>query len=187
MTPKEAIARARSQLGQKTVYRMGGGKSTPTGQTCHDELRSCDCSSFVCWVLKQRKYQADEFWWLAQLNGGWLNTDGMWVDATGGVTMNIDDALSGPRTTGNFSLIRSPLPGAIAVYPASWVSKKEGPRVGHVGVVTAVRGQSSWDVIHCSKSNWLNGDAIQETGPGVFLGVSSLTFAWCASVSGPVL
>ena len=159
---------------------MGGGKIIPSGKDCRDELGDCDCSAYVSWVLRMRKYQGDEFWWLAELNDGWLNSDGIWLDAQGdGWTM----ASIGPLTTGNFTKINEPTPGCIVVYPADWVAKEPGSKVGHIGIVTEVEDGARWQVIHCSLGNYRShNDAIQETGPAVFLGKPSTLFAWPASV-----
>jgi hypothetical protein len=177
MVPEQAIARARSQLGARTVYRMAGGQINPKGTDCRDELRSCDCSAALCWIYRINKYQGNEFWWLNELNGGWLNTDGIFVDARG-------QEHSGPEImTGNFYEIMSPRPGCGVVFPASWVSKIKGPRVGHCGIVTEVDDDGSYQVIHCSSGNYKRtGDAIQETSGALFERISSRIFVWPGSV-----
>ena len=177
MTPEEVIARARSQIGLGTVYKLGGGKTVPSGSTCHDEFNGCDCSAFVCWVLKMRKYQGEEFWWLNKVNGGWYNTDGIWVDARG----MAEDV--GPLYTGCFTEIDEPKPGCIAVYPAEWISKIAGPEIGHIGIVTEVTDFANWKIIHCSSGNYRGfQDAIRETENNSFINKAALLFAWPSSV-----
>lgn len=192
MNVQELTARARSQLGLATVYRLGGGKTTPWGNDCRDEERSCDCSAFATWVYKLPKFQASEIWYLLELNGGWLNTDGMWLDAQ--------------RPFGFFERLEAPLPGALIVYPAhrgAALPEPPGPKVGHCGIVLSVSRKTTgrdkdtpweWDrrriartipetVIHCSAGNdrgW--GDAIRETDANVFNRRSSTIFAWASSV-----
>jgi hypothetical protein len=177
MVPEQAIARARSQLGARTVYRSGGGKINPVSTDCRDELRSCDCSALLCWIYRINKYQGNEFWWLKELNGGWANTDGIWVDARG-----LEN--SGPEImTGNFYEITSPRPACGVVYPAAWVSKTHGPRVGHCGIVTKVNDDGSYQVLHCSSGNYKRtGDAIQETSGKLFERIRSRIFVWPGSV-----
>lgn len=180
MTVDELLERARSQIGLGTLYRFGGGKIIPSGMDCRDELNGCDCSAFICWALKVRKYQGNEFWWLAALNGGWMNTDGIWIDARGDGDR---PKPSGPLTTGCFTEIHEPRPGCVAVYPASWVSKLPGPDVGHIGIVTEAQDRNHWKVVHCSNYNYQTyRDAIRETGPESFLNRKALLFAWPASV-----
>lgn len=149
MKPYEFISRAKSQLNKGIKYRMAGGKQLPVGSTCADEVNSCDCSAFVCWVARMRKLQEHEQHWLFYLNGGWLNTDGMWRDA--------DEQM------GNFMALDNAEPGAIIVYPAKWVSGVPGPRVGHVGIVVSVDSRKEpTGVIHCSSGNYRStGDAIR--------------------------
>ncbi len=177
MVPEQAIARARSQLCLGTVYRMAGGKINPTSTDCRDELRSADCSAFLTWVYRIKKYQGDEFWWLNELNGGWYNTDGIWIDARG-------HDWSGPEImTGNFYEIHSPRPACAVVFPASWVSKIPGPRVGHCGVVTEVYDDGAYKTVHCSSGNYKRtGDAIQETSGALFERIRSRIFVWPGSV-----
>ncbi len=192
MEVKDAIERARSQIEIGTKYRLGGGKTRPLGATCQDEDRGCDCSAFVCWALKLPKWQNDEVWYLDELNDGWLNTDGMWLDAK--------------RSFGFFELIDFPLPGSIVVYPAHkskmGLPTPPGPKVGHVGIVTEVGKRNKTragregvlegvafmpteakKVVHCSGGNFRGwGDAIRETDATVWTRRRSTIFAWPSSV-----
>lgn len=151
MTPDVWIARAKSQIGLKTKYTFGGGHAG--GDSCQDDDGACDCSGFICWVLQRRR--RCDLPWAGKVNGGWLNTDLWWWDA-------MHDAILSERC--------SPQPGALIVYPASWMDKrKTGPKVGHIGILTAPDR-----VIHCSGGNVKQyGDAIQETGLDVFLKIAS--------------
>lgn len=194
MQVQDLIDRARSQLGQAARYRLGGGKTDPRGSTCLDEDRSADCSAFVTWCFRLPKYQAAEVWYLEDLNGGWLNTDGMWLDAH--------------RPYGFFELLEAPLPGCLVVFPAHrggplGLPEPPGPKVGHCGIVLEVSRKTAgrdkdtpWEwsgqsiartqadkVIHCSSGNarsW--GDAIRETDTTVFDRRSSTIYAWPSSV-----
>lgn len=170
MTATELIARARAQIGQHTVYRLGGGKGTPTGEDPRDEAGSCDCSAFACWVLGLQKHQ-EQFAWLRRLNGGWFNTDGIWWDAN-------------RESTGYFNALSAPQLGAVIVYPSRRVSATTGPAIGHVGIVSDVRGTNVRRVIHCSSGNYRrDGDAIAETSPdGIFERSAATICAWCVSV-----
>ena len=192
MDVKDALERGRSQVELGTKYRLGGGKTIPRGSTCQDEDKGCDCSAFVCWVLRLPKWQNDEIWYLDKLNDGWLNTDGMWLDAK--------------RSFGFFSELAFPLPGAIVVYPAHrgrmGLPSTPGPRIGHVGIVTAVsrrtnaragrRGELEGvafvptvakQVVHCSGGNFRGwGDAIRETDATVWERRRSTIFAWPSSI-----
>src|SRR3954468_633480 len=117
MTVNELVARARGQVGKKTVYGLGRG--TTIGGSPRDETGACDCSAFVCWCLDIRKHQT-QFAWLVRLNGGWFNTDGMWWDAN-------------KESTGLFERIEGPELGAIVVFPGKATSNSPGPKIGHVG------------------------------------------------------
>lgn len=177
MTSGELLERALSQLGLGTHYRMGGGKTTPTGRDCRDDAGGCDCSAYVCWCFRLPKFQAAEMAWLEELNGGWLNSDGIWTDARG------QGGAFGPATSGFFTEVDEAEPGAVVVYPAKWVSGVDGPKVGHVGIVTGVAGDRSYDVVHCSAGNWRGGsDAIMETDSFVFEKQAATIFAWASSV-----
>jgi len=192
MEVDDAIERAQSQVGIGTKYRLGGGKTRPNGSTCRDEDGGCDCSAFICWVLRLPKWQNDEIWYLDELNDGWLNTDGMWLDAK--------------RSFGFFEELDFPLPGSIVVYPAHrgvlGLPSTAGPNVGHVGIVTEVTFKNNSrvtaggildgvgfvptlakKVVHCSSGNFRGwGDAIQETDTTVWDRRRSTIYAWPSSI-----
>src|SRR5262245_64133161 len=142
------LARARSASGRGVKYQLGAGASykAPTPGNSENE---CDCSGFVCWVLGVSRYQP-QFAWLKKLNGGWMNTDGIWWDGTRENTGFFD------RSSG------TEMPGNVIVYPSLGTAKKlssaaaKGPDIGHVGIVTA-----PGRVIHCSSGNFRKyGDSI---------------------------
>jgi hypothetical protein len=165
ITVDELITRARKQAGTGTKYGLGGGKTT--GIDPRDERGSCDCSAYICWCLDIRKHQPS-LAWLIPVNGGWYNTDGIWWDAT-------------KEQTGHFEAIAKPAPGAIIVFPGRGLNK-DGPKIGHVGIVTKVAANGALDVLHCSSGNFRNtGDAIRETKAEVFK-QSATVLAWAANV-----
>ena len=192
MEVKDAIERAKGQVGLETKYRLGGGKTRPVGSNCRDEDDGCDCSAFVCWVLRLPKWQNDEIWYLDELNDGWLNTDGMWLDSK--------------RSFGFFEELVFPLPGSIVVYPAHrdrmGLPSAPGPKVGHVGIVTEVSrrqntraGRAGFldgvefvpttakKVVHCSGGNFRGwGDAIRETDATVWNRRRSTIYSWPSSI-----
>ncbi len=152
MTVDELIARARSQIGLKIRYALGGG--SVSSDSCRDEHGGCDCSGFVLWCLGWPRRDATAAW-LKHATNGWLNTDAIWYDAA-----------EGP---GQYVTPCDRAPGALIVYPAAWMSKQPGPKVGHIGILTAPDR-----VIHCSSGNQRRGgDAIAETETAVFDRVSS--------------
>lgn len=170
MTAAELIARARSQIGRKTAYVLGGG--TVAGESCRDEHDACDCSGFLLWCLRLKRRYPEERW-LTQATGGWLNTDGLWYDGVVGPSRFVHT-------------IDTPRPGALIIYPASWMSKMTGPKVGHCGIVTAVGTEvAAHRVIHCSAGNARRSkDAIAETTFDVFMRVPSARFFWPNGVEG---
>lgn len=192
MNVDNVLARARSQIDLPTTYRMGGGKITPVGSDCRDESKSADCSAYIIWVLRLRKWHHDDIWFMEELNDGWYSTDGMFLDAK--------------SSFGFFQELAFPLPGSIIVYPAHsgrmGLPPPPGPRVGHVGIVTDVsrrqnaragrRGELEGvafvptvarKVVHCSAGNFRGwGDAIRETDATVWERRRSTIFAWPSSV-----
>ncbi len=157
MTRDEFLERALRHCDAHSNYRLGGGKIVPSGSDCLDELQSSDCSSFVCWCAKLKKYQADELWWLKELNGGWLNTDGMYADSR--------------EETGNFSkALEYPTKGAVVVYPGGRMRGNTYPKYGHVGIITEVTDEEHFRVVHCSSGNQRSaGQAILQTDGDLFL------------------
>lgn len=165
MKVDEVLASAYFAIGHKTVYRLGA-KPPRTAPLPQDESGASDCSGFaVTWLLRLRAHHP-ELAWLVRLNGGWMNTDGVFAD-----TLN---------PTGFFEKC-SPRPGALIVFPARWSAQsvapagKKNPSIGHVGIVSRV---DPIRIIHCSAGNYRRtGDAIRETTDAVFK-VPVVDFAW---------
>lgn len=160
MKVEELIQRARSNIGKKIKYRLGGGKLKPVGATCADEQNSCDCSAFVCWCLQISKHTDHPLY--VKYNDGWINTNAIVHDAT--------------NSTGFFVKLDKPKVGCLIVY----ASGAGGRKIGHVGVVTKINtsGDEAASVIHCSSGSYRNkGDAILETEASIFM-VSGHIYAW---------
>lgn len=183
MTVPELLARARSAIGRKTKYRMGGGSLDPRTPGPQGEDGACDCSAYATWCLGLRKYQPD-LAWLRAVSGGWYSTNGIWWDAV-------------LEQTGHFTEMWDPHPGCVIVYPSSVIAAAvrratfdvqsaevaRAPSVGHVGIITEVRSGRPTKVVHCSAGNYRRtGDAIAETGAEVFERVDATRHAWCATV-----
>lgn len=176
MTVEELLERARSQVGLRIKYKMGGGASKTARHTCADSNNASDCSSFVCWALgidKNGNYpflrrpgtQPDP-------GGDWYGTDQIWDDA---VNLRL----------GLFSKINDPVPGCVIVFPTTWKEGRARP-AGHCGIVTQISGGKVKKVVHCSSGNFrAMGDAVQETDPGVFTDPRT-TFAWCGRIDLPM-
>ena len=148
--PNELVLRARSVLKCPILYNLGSGGIHP-----EDELPSrdkyCDCSGFVCWVLKLSRKTDIPFY---KQFGGWIFTDSM-----------VDDVR---KSSGIFEQLQYPEPGCIVVYGA-------GRLIGHVGLVSEVSENKMNNVIHCSSGNSKRySAAIQETVPTVFDRVDAL-------------
>lgn len=169
MTAEELVQRARTMTALNAHYRLGGGKTAPAGDNPLDESGTCDCSAFVMWCLGIAK--PSSLAWLKKLNGGWYNTDGIFVDAV-------------REPTGFFSRLDTPRPGAIVVYPSRALAQDpKQPPIGHVGIVSEVAAQGITRVVHCSRGNDTQlGRAIAETTPGVFTKPPVSTVAWCEIV-----
>lgn len=169
MRAAEIIARAHRAIGHRTVYRFGA-KPPRAAPLPQDEAGASDCSGFaVGWLLGIVAYHS-EFAWLVKINGGWMNTSGVFAD-TG-------------EQTGLFERC-APRPGALIVFPARWHAQrivaagKGNPVVGHIGIVSSV---DPVRVIHCSSGNYRRtGDAIAETSDAVFK-VPVVEYAWFAGL-----
>lgn len=166
-TVAELLARARTALGHRADYVLGGGAATPDAPSPLDELGTCDCSGFVCWALRTPRQQP---------TGQWLNTDAMWWDAIGG-------------HSGLFARLDldAPRPGALLVYPSLTLARRHvkpvpprGPKVGHVAIVVAF--EPKLRIIHCSAGNERHGDAIAETDDSVFRAVPYRAAVWFSGI-----
>jgi len=177
---EQILKRARLCIGADIGYALGGGSSDPRSETPADETDNCDCSAFVCWVLGLKKFSP--FAWLRHVNGGWLNTNGIYWDARF-------------ERTGIFEWVRHGMvdgaewkdeiwPSDVIVYPGSSTHfpKPIGkvPKIGHVGIVSGVSENEATSVIHCSAGNDRKyGYAIAETGATVFKIQPSAIIARC--------
>ena len=153
------LERAKSVLGQSTVYKLGKGNFSnanpqrPLGS-------EADCSGFVCWCLMRNRKTDHPFY--VNINQGWLDTLAIHKD--------IDSSV------GYFDKLSKPTPGAIVVYP-----DKDGNE-GHIGIIvegsgSGVSGISK--VIHCSSGNYKQtGDAIQITGTAIWKNRSDSLIGW---------
>jgi hypothetical protein len=160
MLPAEVISRARSQLGMKTRYESGRGGFFPGSLTAADAMGRCCCSGFVAWCLNTPR-RVDLPMYQAEL-GSWVETSAIVRDAR--------------RPFGMFQQvpIEDAEPGMVLCY-----GDRPGHQ-GHVGIIT-VAGPPLL-VIHCSSSNYVRtGDAIQETGPELFIARHAIC-ARCAHV-----
>lgn len=158
VSAEEALARARSMLGQG-AYVLGAGGFDPS----HDDPQSrhwqhdrfgVDCSGFVCWSWGVSRVQRDE-----RRQFVYLNTTFMVQDARGSAKY--------------FERVDVPAVGDGIVFP--WRKGKDGKqKIGHVGIVSATNGgmRSIFErirVIHASAGNQRRfGYAIAETDAGAW-------------------
>lgn len=143
--PARTMERARSALGRGTRYRLGRGGFDPTRDAPE---KQCDCSGFVAWAIGIPRE-------LPPGSGRWLDTDAYYRGggpALDGLSAQID---SGPQA------------GDLYVYPDN---SRTGQ--GHIGIISRLNRSGQPDrVIHCSTGNdRRHGNAIRETGTGVFTG-----------------
>lgn len=159
MLASVVIERAKSVLGQNTVYKLGKGNFSNSNP--QRPLGSeADCSGFVCWCLMRNRATDHPFY--VNINNGWLDTAAIHRDL-------LDSA-------GYFNPLQKAVPGAIVVYP-----DKDGHE-GHIGIVIEVSGNGVAgikSVIHCSKGNFTStGDAIQITAPAPWKARSDSLIGW---------
>ncbi len=179
------LLRARSALGLRAGYQLGGGAQSPDMPTPLDEEGGCDCSAFACWCVGLRK-AAPQMAFLRRVNGGWYNTNGIWWDAL-------------KEPTGFFSFVNwlasdepAARPGDLVVYPSRDLVERHAPAerrgkrmpsIGHVGLVaTVTKAGAVATVIHCSAGNERRGDAIAETDAAVFYAHPATLVARCALI-----
>lgn len=179
ITRADLLTRARSALTPKGTYRLGGGHTDPDFESPLDADGTCDCSAFICWALQLHKFDKSRTW-LQVVNGGYLNTDGVWWDAVK-TELGIFNMVgwgqhwrARPDGRGLTVIARA---GDLIVYPALWVArgaqlgaldrniaehKGTLPGVGHIVMITDptpdVHGNPL--VIDCSAA--APGDAIRE-------------------------
>jgi cell wall-associated NlpC family hydrolase len=156
--PDQIIRRARSAMGQGCKYELGRGGNDPSSAFPWDSRKRCDCSGFSNWVLKLNRKTTHPYY--VRINGGWINTDAMWLD--------------GNEPVGIFRKLSAPRPGALIVYP------RRGNRIGHVGIISGVGLDGAiTSVIHCSSGNFnANGEAIQENSGAPLLRNPNSIIIW---------
>lgn len=138
-----AVARAKSALGQKCIYKLGKGGFNPNSPHPWNSAGELDCSGFVSWCLGVSRH-TDNPWYEGQ-NGGWIETSAI-----------LRDALS---PYGMFEKTENPRHGDVIVYGDS------GGKQGHVGLV-----MTDGNIIHCSSGNYRStGDAIGIAKPELWL------------------
>ncbi len=167
MDSKTAITRARTGLSKKTVYKSPGTLPDLELDAWPEDAEN-DCSGFMYWCLRfestpagSRKVANSLY---ERTNGGWFDTSGIHAD--------------GKAAGGYFRKLETPAVGALLVYP------DKGKTDGHIGMVTAVTpgvaGIAGVEkVIHCSLGGWnKKSDAIQETGPEIWVKATSSIIVW---------
>lgn len=136
------IARARSAVKERVIYRLGSGGFDPSLPTPAPKGAS-DCSGYISWVLGISRFQGDKGKpWSRHIP--WIETTAIYNDAMGVSRL--------------FAKIKYPIPGCIAVYG------DKGMKQGHVGLVTEVRDSKDFDVVDCNASlaRKITGKAIGE-------------------------
>lgn len=166
MNTDTIIARALSGVGKKTIY-SSPGKMPALAASEWPMNAANDCSGFLCWVLRFSKNRKIDHPLYKKVNGGYFETTGIHAD--------------GLHSTGFFTKIDDPIPGALLVYPDyKDVSGKR--RDGHIGLVVESSGpgvSGAIKVVHCSLGNYrTKKDAIQVTGPDAWLKHSSSIIVW---------
>ena len=160
------LLRARSALGKKTRYDLGGGMPDRAAAAWPDGAAT-DCSGFVAWCLRFRRKVDHPLY--KKINGGWFETTAVHAD--------------GLATTGFFTKLLKPTPGAIVVYP-DYVDAAGRHREGHIGIVTQVKPNgigvaAVQSVIHCSAGAWkTKKDAVQETAPTAWTARQDAIVVW---------
>lgn len=143
MTPADAIARARGQIGRGTVYVLGKGGMKPDADRPSDAAWGCDCSGFAMWALGRSRFDGNEWWDTSKIHAdamthpaGKLFTFHTWAEAKPGDTLAWGD---------------------------------HAGHQGHIGLVTECDTEGPSKVAHCSHVNYkATNDAIAETDPGIF-------------------
>lgn len=155
-----AAVRAKSMIGAPIPYVLGAGGRNPMATTPigkRDDRRGCDCVGFTAWCSGFDRFQKTFPYF-----GGWINTDsslGKW---------NADLGKWEPAEKW-FMLLERPCIGCWIVYPSVDIDHDgDRDRIGHVGIVTSVEKEWSWQttrVVHCSSSasKATRGRAVQES------------------------
>lgn len=149
MTPDQVISRARSQIGQGTIYALGKGGMLAGQERAANTHGQCDCSGFVAWCLGVSRQTSNP--WYRSINGGWFETTAVFKDC--GTPFGFVDGV--PWSQAQLGML------------VVW-GDHDGHQ-GHIGVVSEVDSAGPAKVIHCSSGNYKAlGDAVAETDSGVF-------------------
>lgn len=144
MTATEAVARARSAAGKKTIYKLSKGGMNAKAALPVDAQSECDCSGFACWILGVSRWSRAPLHPWPDFPADWISTDSIYHDAK--------------ATQKRFRVVLDPAPGDLIVYP------DHAGGQGHVGMIGDVGDGGPVSVIHCSAGNMRQyGDAIHET------------------------
>lgn len=76
----DLLRRARSAVGQATIYHLGSGGIDPLADTPGNHQKECACSGFVCWALGIRRMTTHPLYPRDQHGHEWINTDSMVMD-----------------------------------------------------------------------------------------------------------
>jgi hypothetical protein len=146
----DIVARAKSQIGLKTVYMLGHGGMRPDQPMACDGQRMCDCSGFAAWVLGVSRKTDNPYY--KAYNGGWIETTAITRDAKA-VGVGMFDLIAWNRAR----------PGDLLVW-----GDHDGHQ-GHVGIITQIDETGPKWITHCSLGNFKAlGDAISQTDVGIF-------------------
>ncbi len=162
MKVSELLSKARVVPGNAIKYRQGAGGMNPKAPLPVNMNNECDNSGYVAWCLGISRSTSHPLY--LRFNNGWITPDSLVED--------------GKSPVGFFWSLETPAPGCLVVFPG----KPPGTKGGHVAIVTSVRRDEVERIIHCSSANQrLTGDAVQETGPGVFYG-RDVWYLWYAGL-----
>ena len=167
MDAETIVMRALSALGKKTRYDLHGVMPDLAAASWPSSGAHTDCSGFVAWCLRfPRKVNHPLY---NKVNGGWFETTAIHAD--------------GLASTGFFTELTKPRPGALLVYPDSKGADGKHHE-GHIGIVTQANEKGNGisavaKVIHCSNGGWKSKkDAVQETAPTAWLGNPKSIIVW---------
>lgn len=153
MTADQAIARARSAIGQSCSYLLGAGGMHPEADVPWGNPPECDCTGFLAWCLGVSRKSTNPFY--VEFDGGWISSEAIFRDCA--TPFGFFDGLGWTEAK----------PGDVLVFG----NRTSGgvTHHGHVGLVATAGKNGPLSVVHCSLGNWRKtGDAIQETGPEVW-------------------
>ncbi len=149
---EQTLARARAAIDAQTTYRLGAGGRDPS-QPMAGEI---DCSGFVSHAMGiPRQFPPGQ--------NSWIFTDSIY-NGTGG---NTQEAAGGSPPFNEVPPDQA-RPGDLIVYGSQY-SNGERTRIGHVGIISEVNPDGSFQVIHSSSSaSRRHGDSTLETDSSAF-------------------